>query len=126
MKADQFVEAAKWTAILAVGGLAAVVAWKVYKTGAAVGDAIGETWDEMKAKVAGAVEYVKDPSQGRSYGSALDLAERQRDPLSPDYVPDWRKRAGVTVNAYGDYGYGGEVDLANSQSELNPYLGLEP
>jgi hypothetical protein len=114
VSADKALDSAKWVGIGLVAVGAAYVLYRVVKWGESAGDAISGTIATAKAKAAEVVAYVKDPSQGRSYGSTLDKAAAQRDPLSPDYVPDWRERDGVTVNEYGDYGYGtGPVESSN-------------
>jgi hypothetical protein len=114
VSADKALDTAKWVGIGLAGVGIAYVLYRVIKLGESAADAVTNTVGAARAKIGAAVDYVKDPSQGRSYGSALDKAERQRDPLSPDYVPDWRERDGVTVNEYGDYGYGtGPVESSN-------------
>lgn len=105
--ADKALDAAKWVGIGALALGAAYVLYRVLKLGEGVGDALGNAWDTAAGKVAAVAARVKDPSGGTAHGAVLDRAEAQRDPSSPEYVADWREREGVTVNEYGDFGYGG-------------------
>jgi uncharacterized protein YjbJ (UPF0337 family) len=106
VSSDKAIDAAKWIGIGALALGAAYVVYRVVKLGEGVGDALGNAWDTAAGKVSAAVARVKDPSGGTAHGAVLDRAEAQRDPASPAYEPDWHKREGVTVNEYGDYGYG--------------------
>jgi hypothetical protein len=106
VSADKAVDAAKWVGIGALAIGAAYVLYRVVKLGEGVGDALGNAWSATKSKAAAVVAVVKDPSGGTAHGAVLDRAEAQRDPTNPAYEPDWHKREGVTVDEYGDYGYG--------------------
>jgi uncharacterized protein YjbJ (UPF0337 family) len=117
VSADKAVNAAKWVGIGALALGAAYVVYRVVKLGEGLGDAIGNAWDTAAGKAQAIVARVKDPSGGTAHGAIVDRAEAQRDPTSPEYVPDWRQREGVTVNEYGDYGYGTMQPASDSASE---------
>jgi hypothetical protein len=104
--ADSAINAAKWIGIGAAALGVAYVLYRVVKLGEGVGDALSATVSEAKQKIGAVVERIKDPSGGTAHGSIIDEYNRSADPASPAYEPDWRKRPGVTVNQYGDYGYG--------------------
>lgn len=106
VSADKALNAAKWVGIGALAIGAAYVVYRVVKLGEGVGDALGNAWDTAAAKVAAVGAAIRDPSGGTAHGAILDRAEAQRDPTNPAYEPDWTKREGVTVNEYGDFGYG--------------------
>ncbi|MGH8678156.1 MAG: hypothetical protein ACREUQ_07390 [Burkholderiales bacterium] len=119
MKAAEAIDDIKLAGLVLAIGAVAYVAWQAYKTGKGVAESVAQVWDAAAAKVDAVIEFVKDPSEGRSYGSALDeSAKAQAERLKTG--ASWETDPGVTVNAYGDFSYGGEVVPYDPNNAMEP------